>query len=258
MTDRPDQPHQGAAPLPSPGLLPWAAAADTTVADPHSGNGSAPAAVPGSNGSAALGEDATDADDLDLLESAWTPPRRVNRWTAVLVGGLVAALGFGGGVLAQKNHDAGLVSSSGGAGAAARVFARANGFGGNGSSRGNGTPGAGGAFGQGGAQGGLGGDLPGAGTGSGSGRSGSGPGGSGSGTSSGTPVVVGTVVSVGDGVLVVQNFAGAKVTVKVPAGTPVTTAGLTGLRAGDRVSVTGAKAADGTVTASSVVSRNRG
>jgi hypothetical protein len=179
-----------------------------------------------------------DPDDLDLLEPPWAAPPLANRWTLLLAAGLLAALGFGGGVLVQKNHDAGLAGSAGGAGAAARAFARAGGFGGAG-----GTGGTGGFGGTGGA--------------SGTGTQ-AGSGGSGSGSVTGTPVVVGTVVSVAAGTLVVQNFAGAKVTVKVPAGTPVTSTGLTGLQPGASVSVTGTKAADGTVTATSVTSRRRG
>ena len=52
------------------------------------------------------------------------------------------------------------------------------------------------------------------------------------------------------------NFAGTKVVVRVPAGTPVTTPGLTGLKKGQTVSVEGTRASDGTVTATAVVSRS--
>lgn len=252
MTDRPDQPSPGShlpstgAPssrgaLPPADALPWATAAPVTVADPGMAD---PSMADPSVADPGVGDPGAADGDLDLLEPAWAPPPRANRWTVLLAGGLVAALGFGAGVLVQKNHDAGLVGSSAGAGAAARAFARANGFGG--------------AGGAGGAQGGFGG-MPGVS----GGRDGQvgGPGagsGGGPGAASGTPVVVGTVVSVGAGTLVVQNFAGTKVSVTVPEGTPVTTAGLAGLKAGATVSVTGTKAADGSVTATSVTSRRRG
>ena len=52
------------------------------------------------------------------------------------------------------------------------------------------------------------------------------------------------------------GFAGATVAVRVPAGTPVTTPGLHGLSKGETVSVDGTRSPDGTVTASSVVSRS--
>ena len=70
------------------------------------------------------------------------------------------------------------------------------------------------------------------------------------------PVVVGTVVSVGTDRITVKNFAGAQVVVHVPAGTPVTTAGLGGLTKGRTVLVQGTRAQDGTVTATAVVSRS--
>lgn len=146
-------------------------------------------------------------DDLDLLDPAWTPPQRINRLTLVLAAGLVAALGFAGGVLVQKRHDAGLAGPSA-AGAAGRNF----------------RAGAGG----------------------------------GSGTADGTPVVVGKVASVAAGTVVVENFAGTRVTVHVGATTPVTVPGMTGLQVGATVSVAGAKATDGSVNATSVVSRGTG
>jgi hypothetical protein len=235
MSDpRSQEPFGATEELPARSGLPWAQAPGS---DAHGTGGAA------GDRSASAGDD-PDADDLDLLDQAWTPPRRVSRLTVVLAAGLVAALGFAGGVLVQKQHDAGLAGSpTAGAATAARQFARANGFGGAGPT------------------GGLGADSPGTGQGGPAGSGGTGSGGTGSGgtgSASGTPVVVGTVVSVGRGTLVVQNFAGAKVTVRVPTGTPVTSASLTGLRAGMTVSVTGTKAADGTVTATSVSSRSNG
>jgi hypothetical protein len=65
-------------------------------------------------------------------------------------------------------------------------------------------------------------------------------------------------VSVSQGELVVKNFAGLKVSVHVAVGIPVTTSGLGGLKAGATVSVTGTKAGDGSITATSVVSRKAG
>jgi hypothetical protein len=285
MTDRPQEPFVATEPMLPDAALPWArAAGPATAADAvrdngfplPAGLGSATAGQPapgaaragsGNSGDRRPGDGypgggypdqaygpqagapedlgAVDPEDLDLLDTVWAPPRRISRLTVLLAGGLVAAIGFGGGVLVQKNHDAGIsTSSAAGAGAAARAFARANGFGGA----------TGGGFGAGtGASAGTGG----AGSGTGSGAAGSGSTGSGSAVS-GPPVVVGTVVSLVPGTLVVQNFAGTKVTVHVPAGTPVTTTSLSGLRAGVSVSVTGTKAADGTVTATSVQSRSNG
>jgi hypothetical protein len=229
MSDRPAEPDPVTQPLPSSG------------AGAGAGSGAASWAIPsvdtGSAAPAAEGGDEPGPDDLDLLDSQWSPPRRTNRITVLLTGGLVAVLGFVAGALVQRSHDTDLVGRS--AGASARAF-----------SRGGGTEGFGGfgglpaQDGQGGAAGSDGGSR--------SGGRGSGGSGDSGGRDSSSPVVVGTVVSVGSATLVVQNFAGTKVTVRVPPGTPVTTAGLTGLTRGVMVSVAGAKASDGTVTASSV------
>jgi hypothetical protein len=239
MSDpRSQDPFLATEELPARSGLPWSQAPH-----PHAngvGGVGDPSAFDGADPDADSGD--PDAEDLDLLDQVWTPPRQFSRLTVILAAGVVAALAFGGGVLVQKRHDTGLAgASNSGAAAAARQFARANGFGGTGATGGfgAGAPGTGGAAGSGAA---------------GSGGTGSG----GTGSASGTPVVVGTVVSVGQGTLVVQNFAGAKVSVHVPAGTPVTAASLTGLRAGMTVSVIGTKAADGTVTATSVSSRSNG
>ena len=72
----------------------------------------------------------------------------------------------------------------------------------------------------------------------------------------GAPAVVGTVASVGTDRITVKNFAGAQVVVRVPAGTPVTSAGLGGLRKGQTVLVQGTKAQDGSVTATAVTARS--
>lgn len=247
MSDRPDEPITATGPLTTQkGLLPWNGP-DGTHAGVPSGDADAvpfgaPLAGHASPASPWLVGDAegppsqsesSDAEDLELLDQGWTPPRRVNRFTVLLAAGLVAALGFAGGVLVQKNHDSGQAGTPG-AGTSGRALA-ANGF-----------AGAGGGF-----AGGFGGAFPGGGT---TGGTGSGTG-SGAGTGSGTPVVVGTVVSVGRGSFVVKNFAGTQVTVRVPAGASITTRGLTGLRTGVSVSVVGTKAGDGSVTATSVTSR---
>lgn len=194
---------------------------------------------PGPGAGADPRDDSVDEADLDLLDATWTSPHRVGRVTLLLAGGLVAALGFAGGALVQRSHDGGLASTGGaGAGAAGRAFARSGGFGGFGTPTGGGS-GTGGS---------------GTGTG-GQGTDSGGRAGSAGGAGTGAPVVVGKVLSVGAGSVVVENFAGTKVTVRVPATAAVTTTGLTGLRPGATVSVTGTKAADGSVTATSVTSR---
>jgi hypothetical protein len=202
--------------------------------------GGVPGAAPGDSagGSPFEGIDGGSAasdEDLDLFEPSWTPTRRFGRVTAVLAAGIVAALAFTGGVLVQKRHDQGLAGSGGGAAAAFNRLRSSGGLGGGGFSFGGGTAGATGGTG--------------AGTGS--------PGvGSGTGAAAGTPVVVGTVVSISGSTLKVKNFAGTVVTVTVPATASVTTTGLTPLKAGMTVSVSGTKAADGSVTAGAVVSRS--
>jgi hypothetical protein len=179
-------------------------------------------------------EPETEPGDDDLFEREWDRPRRSNRLTAVLAAGLVAVAGFTGGVLAQKQHDAGLASSAASNGSAARNRAAAGGFSGFGTA--------------GGAPGGFAGA--------------SGPGAAGAESAAGAggaaaqvPVVVGTVASITGTTLKVKNFADAVVTVQVPATATVTTPGLTGLKVGMSVSVVGAKAADGTVTATAVTGR---
>ncbi|HET9653947.1 MAG TPA: hypothetical protein VFP72_01235 [Kineosporiaceae bacterium] len=226
-------------------------------ADSPAGQGIPPVARDGSPADAVV--DPVPDGDLDLLGPAWTPQRRINRLTLVLTAGLVAALGFAGGVLVQKQHDAGLAGPSA-AGAAGRTFrggAGGQGFGG------QGFGGQGGGAGQG--FGGNGSGTVGSGAqgpGGSRGAAGSGPSGAdaggGSGTAAGAPVVVGKVVSVAAGTVVVENFAGTRVTVHVGATTPVTAPGVTGLQVGATVSVTGDKAADGSVNATSVVSRGAG
>ncbi len=183
-----------------------------------------------------------ETDDLDLLEPSWQGPRRLNRLTVLLAAGIVAAGGFFGGVLVQKAHDRGLTSSSASLAGLAQRFRAAGGAGGGGLGEFGGGPGAAGATGTG----------TGTGTGAGTGTSGSGA------AAQATPVAVGTVLSITGNTLTIKNFGGRTVVVHVPPGTPVTASGLSGLRPGVSVSVAGTKAADGSVTATSVVSRAGG
>jgi hypothetical protein len=163
-------------------------------------------------------------DDLDLHEG-WERPR-IGTLTVLLAVGVLAVAAFIGGVLVQKNHDAGLASASGTRARAAGAFP-AGGF-------------PAGGFG--------------AGTGAGAGAGAGGP----TAAAAAPPVVVGTVAAVKGSDLTVKNFAGATVVVHVPAGTPVTLPGLIPLAPGMTVSVTGTKAADGSVTATAVVARKPG
>jgi hypothetical protein len=53
-----------------------------------------------------------DPDD-DVLDEGWdAPPRKTSKLTLLLVAGVVVALGFGAGVLVQKNHDAALLGGA--------------------------------------------------------------------------------------------------------------------------------------------------
>jgi hypothetical protein len=184
-------------------------------------------------------------EDEDLLDPAWAPQRRTNRLSYVLAAGLVAALGFIGGVLVQKKNDAGLTGSA--AASAGRTLRAGSGQG-----FGASPSGTMGSTGPGSTSQGSGGQGAG-----GQGTADSGSAG-GSGTAAGTPVVVGKVVSVAAGTAVVENFAGTRVTVHIGVTTMVTAPGMTGLRVGAMVSVIGDKATDGSVNATSVVSRGTG
>ena len=182
-----------------------------------------------------LSDDGDGPADDDLLDD-WAPEQRSSRLTRALAVGLLGAIVFTGGALVQKQFGAG--------GAAASAGAR-------------------GAF-PGGAEGGFpgGGELPAGFPGGGQGQAGQGggaPAGAASGAAASStasaPAVVGTVASVAGTDLAVQNFAGMTVTVHVPATATVTTTGLTGVGKGMTVTVVGTKAADGSVTATSVVAR---
>lgn len=56
--------------------------------------------------------DPDDRDD-DVLDEGWdAPPSKTSKLTLLLVAGVVVALGFGAGVLVQKNHDATLLGGA--------------------------------------------------------------------------------------------------------------------------------------------------
>jgi hypothetical protein len=206
-----------------------------------------------------------DLDD-DLYDREWDKPRRANRWTAVLVAGILGCGAFIGGVLVQKNHDEGLTSGAAGVVAALRnrtgSGTAAGGYGAAGGFGAAGGYGAAGGFGGGGTAGARAGTGAGTGSGGGIGQGGSGTGtgqgGDTAGAAAGVPVAVGTLQTISGTTLTLKNFADAVITVHVPATATVTTPGLTGLRPGMSVSVSGTKAADGTVTATSVVGRTLG
>lgn len=151
--------------------------------------------------------------DDDLFDESWEAPRKTNRLTVVLVVALLVVGGFAGGVLVQKNHDTALAAAAAGAG----------------------TRRAGGATG--------------AGTGGGRGQGAQATAAPGS---ADTPVVMGTVRTVDTDAIEVTDQSGAIVRVFVPRTATVTTRGLGGLAYNTPVSVTGTKAVDGSVTATSV------
>jgi len=169
---------------------------------------------------------ADDENGSDLFgDEQWDRPPRTNRLTRVLLVAILVVAGFGGGVLVQKHAG----SSSGSASSFPSGFPT-GGF----------SPGAGG----------FGGPAAGGGTSTAAGGSGA--------ASSQAPVVVGTVKSVSGTTVLVANFAGTVVTVTVPATATVTTPGLKPLAAGETVSVSGAKQADGSVVATAIVARAAG
>lgn len=194
-----------------------------------------------------------DADlvDADLFNADWDKPRRTNKLTVVLVAGLIATLAFTGGVFVQKRHDAGLVSA-----ASNQVRARFPGAGAGGADTAGGTeqggaPGAG----QSGRTGGQGGARQG-----GQDNQGGPQGGAAAPPAEGAPadavpVAVGTVTSISGNTLTITNFAGKVITVTVPPTATVTTSGLGALAVGMPVSVSGTTGPDGTVTATSLISR---
>ena len=185
-------------------------------------------ASPGSGDQGADADGGSDASGSDLFgDEQWDRPPRTNRLTRMLLVAILVVAGFGGGVLVQKQHAG---SSSGSASSFASRFAAAGG-----SSRGAGA---------------FSGLAPGGATSTAASGSGA--------ASSQAPVVVGTVKSVSGTTVLVTNFAGTVVTVTVPATATVTTPGLAPLAAGETVSVSGAKQADGSVVATAVVARAAG
>ncbi len=151
--------------------------------------------------------------DDDVFDESWQAPKKTNRLTVVLVVALLVVAGFAGGVLVQKHHDTALAAAAAGAG----------------------TRRAGGATG--------------AGTGGGRGQgaqANAAPG------SADTPLVVGTVRTVDTDAIEVTDQSGAIVRVFVPRTATVSTRGLGGLAYDTPVSVTGTKAVDGSITATSV------
>jgi hypothetical protein len=83
--------------------------------------------------------------------------------------------------------------------------------------------------------------------------SGTGSTGSGTSTATGVPAVIGTITKVTGDTIVVKNFAGKEMTVKLTSTTAVSNANPTsGLKAGETVTVRGTTASNGTVTATAV------
>ena len=157
-------------------------------------------------------------DDADI--TAVPPRRRVPALTKLLFVAIIGTLAFAGGVLVQKQHDAALTSAS-------RVPDFASLFAGGGVPTG---PSAGGA----------------------------GTGATAGGSTGAVPVLIGTVESVSGSDLTVKDLGGTSHVVHATATTTlsVVSADWSGsLKAGATVSVQGAKAADGSVTATVVTQR---
>jgi hypothetical protein len=167
---------------------------------------------------------------IDEIEEEFAPqPKgKLGKATVLLAVLLVAGLGFIGGVEVQKHHTNSTSGAFGGrTGAAARAAAGA-GF-------------AAGTGGFGGRTGGL--------TGGGAGTGAA----TGAGQSPATPTVIGTIASISGNTMIVQNFGGKSITVKLTATTAVTkTVASSALTKGQTVTVTGATGSDGTVTATAV------
>jgi hypothetical protein len=167
--------------------------------------------------------DIVDETDVDDNEFGTPPPRhrRVPPITGLLVLGVVLALTFTGGVLTQKQHDAGTSAS------------------------GTGFP----NLGAGGFPTGLG--APGAATSGGSGASG------GSTTTSG-PAVIGTVVKVVGQTMTVKDLGGKSHFIHLTGttkATKITTIDLDALKTGTTVTVSGTTSADGSVSAATIATR---
>ena len=183
--------------------------------------GASPAPMPPTEPNATMLEE----DDADI--TALPPRRRIPTLTKLLFVAIVGALAFGGGVLVQKQHDATLTS-------AAKVPNFAS------------------LFGAGGPPGGVGAGGPSASTAPGAGSGGTG------GSTSGVPVLVGTVESISGSDLTVKDLGGKSHVVHATASTTLSVVGPDwsgSLKAGATVSVQGTKAADGSVTATVVTQR---
>lgn len=197
--------------------------------------------------------DATDTEDTDLLPTSFRPP--VNRLTAVLGVGILVIIAFTAGAIVQRRFgDTAPVT-----GAIDRSRASQPGSGG--------LPGVQGFPGAARASGGTdsagsadrwGGFATGSASPTASGSSESSRSESGAATG---PVAIGKVVSVSGRTLTIENFAGKKVTVTVPEGTPVSSTvaiDLGSLATGQVVSVSGSAGTDGEVTATAVTARGSG
>jgi hypothetical protein len=158
-----------------------------------------------------------DTDDAEFAELP--PKRRVPLLTKGLIIGILMVLAFGGGVMIQKQHDAGSASASSGFPSFAGGIPAGAGAGGGGASNG---------------------------------------GASGGSTAASGPVVVGTVVGVAGNDVTVKDLGGSTHVVHVSATTGLATTSVdwsTSLKPGTTVSINGTKADDGTITATTVTQR---
>ena len=185
----------------------------TELLDPDAGSGGTTAVVDG-------------LDDFDDDFDDAAPGRRVPRFTMLLLGAVLVAVGFTGGVLLQKHAVAGTSATgipSFGAGFPSGAF-----------------PGAGG------------GQLPGAGASTTTGSS------NGAASSAGSPVVIGTVAQVQGTTVIVKDLGGKEHKVTTTSDTTITHSASisTGqLAPGQSVRVDGSKKSDGTIVATSVTAR---
>jgi hypothetical protein len=163
------------------------------------------------------GDDGLGGDDPGDEADQIPPARRpFSKVSLALLAGVALVVAFGGGVLVQKSHDAGLTASAPAAGA---------------------RPGGAGGAGGGAAFGGAG-------------------GGAGAATASSGPAVVGTVVSVKGADITVKDFAGKTHVVHTTGNTTVSVPGaLAAIKAGSTVSVTGTSDPAGAVEATAVAKR---
>jgi hypothetical protein len=217
---------------PGPGGPNWALP-PSTGDGPDRGNGTQPEPEPDPRPDPTeSGVDESSAEDADDLIDLDDARRRPGRVTFVLAAAIIAGLGFTGGSYAQRQV--------GGAATGAPTGQRSQGTpGGEGFPAGAGMPGGTVA-----GQGPTAGNTP------------DRTSGISAGATSTTPVVVGTVTAIGTSTLTVRSLGGSSVMVKVTTGTPITVNGLgSTLTIGALVSVTGAKATDGSITATSVTAR---